>query len=81
MDGECSVCGKVLCNHPVFIRFGLDGKWHWRCRLCGDSGEGYDPYSYFVPMYEGEVVNLNTHEWAGFEACKECSDKSVDIKC
>ena len=77
---ECAVCHKDVCNHPKYSVFGLNGKWHWRCHLCGDSGEGAEPDHYFVPMYEGVVVNPDTQEWAGFDACKECSDKSLEVK-
>ena len=75
--GKCTVCGKDFCNHgrySIFIPHG-EVKWHWRCRDCGDSGEGINPVQYFVPMYEGKVVDPDTHEWAGFEACNECSEK------
>ena len=30
---------------------------------------------YYLPMYEGRVVNPNKHEWAGFPVCNECYEK------
>ena len=68
---ECTVCGKEVCNH---WKYKTNGRV-WECLVCGDSGKG-EPFQYYVPMFEGKVVNPNTHEWAGFLACKECSDKS-----
>lgn len=41
------------------------------------SGDGVRGITYFLPMYEGKVVNPNTHEWAGFDACKECSSRAI----
>ena len=72
---NCAVCGKDVCTH---WRYRTNGK-RWICDMCGGSGEGVNPAHYFVPMCDGEVVNPNTCEWAGFDACKECSDKSVAL--
>ena len=80
MDGICNVCGVELCCHPTYTLYGQDGKWRWRCSLCGEAGEGANPTSYYVPMYEGEVVNPDTHEWGGFDACKECSEASLTVQ-
>jgi hypothetical protein len=30
---------------------------------------------YYLPMYEGKIVNPDKHEWAGFSVCDECYEK------
>lgn len=77
---NCAVCGKELCYHSKLHVWCDDAGWHWECLECGDNGKGTHGITYFVPMYEGRVVNPNTHEWAGFDACKECSEKSIALE-
>ena len=72
---ECTVCGKEVCTHWTYLTNGI----RWRCEMCGESGEGVEPSRYYVPMYEGKVVNPDNHEWDGFDACKECSEKSLSV--
>jgi len=73
MDGYCAVCRKETCNHWKYRTNGFTSK----CEVCGEAFDTPHPIVWFVPMYEGKVVNPDIHEWAGFEACKECSTKEL----
>ena len=61
-ENRCAVCGKELDSVEDYFDciddFGLVMK-------------GYGQY--YVPMYEGIIVDPNTHEWAGFQSCRKCS--------
>ena len=67
----CAACGKELCSHWRYRTNGVTCK----CLVCGEAFDNPSPINYFAPMYEGEVVNPDTHEWGGYDACKECSDQ------
>ena len=74
---NCAVCGTTLCIHGRLSLWVEASGTHWYCHDCGESGTGNHPVTYFVPMYEGRIVNPNTHEWGGYDACKECSESGA----
>ena len=51
----------------------LDTKWT-NCGICNKEIPMLDG-GYYLPMYEGRVVNPDKQEWAGFSVCDECYEK------
>jgi hypothetical protein len=51
----------------------LDTKWT-NCGICNIDMPMLDG-GYYLPMYEGKIVNPDKHEWAGFSVCDECYEK------
>lgn len=77
---NCAVCGVEICTHgrqSVSVR---DGTWRWKCLDCGEEGDGQHPYTYYVPMYEGRVVDPDTHEWGGYPACRNCAERPTLVE-
>lgn len=65
LEIKCNVCGSFLDDVEDYFN------------VKDEYGLEYRSGEYYVPMYEGEIVNPNTHEWAGFQSCKKCADKSI----